>query len=100
LIGRGQERAVLGALVADAQEGRSGVLVLRGEPGIGKSALLDDVAGVAQGFLVMRASGVESEMELAYAGLQQLCRSSACALGSIASCDDVSATDACQRRTG
>jgi hypothetical protein len=65
---------VLAGLVADAREGRSGVLLLRGDPGIGKSALLDDVASVARGFLVMRASGVESEMELAYAGLQQLCR--------------------------
>ena len=74
LIGRRQELTALGGLIADAEKGRSGVLLLRGEPGIGKSALLDDAAGVAQKFLVIRAAGVESEMELPYAGLQQLCR--------------------------
>jgi DNA-binding CsgD family transcriptional regulator len=49
------------------------VLVLRGEPGIGKTALLGYAAGRAAGFQVARASGVESEMELPFAGLHQLC---------------------------
>ena len=53
---------------------RSGVLVVRGEPGIGKSVLLDVAAARADGFSVMRVSGVESEVELPYAALQQLCR--------------------------
>jgi DNA-binding CsgD family transcriptional regulator len=46
---------------------------MRGEAGIGKSTLLDDLEATARGFCVIRAAGVESEMELAYAGLQQLC---------------------------
>ena len=74
LIGRRHELTTLAALVEDARAGRSGVLVLRGEAGIGKSALLDDVALRAQGFVVARVAGVESEMELPYAALQQLCR--------------------------
>ncbi len=49
------------------------MLVVRGEPGIGKTALLDYAAGRAAGFRVVRAWGVESEMELAFAGLHQLC---------------------------
>ena len=54
-----------------AGEGRA--LVVRGEPGVGKTALLDYLAGRASGCLVARAAGVESEMELAFAGLHQLC---------------------------
>jgi len=53
--------------------GESGALVLRGEPGVGKSALLEYVAGRASGWRVARAAGVQSEMELAYSGLDQLC---------------------------
>ena len=53
--------------------GHSAVLVVCGEPGIGKTALLDYAAGRASGFRVVRAWGVESEMELPYAGLHQLC---------------------------
>ncbi len=49
------------------------MLVVRGGPGFGKTALLDYAAGQASGFRVMRAWGVESEMELAFAGLHQLC---------------------------
>ena len=56
-----------------ARAGRSGVLVLRGEPGIGKTALLDWAVGSAAGLRVARVAGVESEMELAFAALQQLC---------------------------
>jgi len=54
-----------------ASEGRA--LVVRGEPGVGKTALLDYLAGRASGCLVARATGVQSEMELAFAGLHQLC---------------------------
>jgi DNA-binding CsgD family transcriptional regulator len=74
LLGRREEQRRLAALLHGAREGRAGVLVLRGEAGIGKSALLSDVAKNADDFCICRAGGVESEMELAYAGLQQLCR--------------------------
>jgi DNA-binding CsgD family transcriptional regulator len=73
LFGRQEERGRLTALLGSARAGHAGVLVLRGDAGIGKSALLDDVATHAEDFYVCRASGVESEMELPYAGLQQLC---------------------------
>jgi len=73
LRGRGGECAALDRLVADARAGRSAVLVLRGEAGAGKSALLEFVVARAQGCRIARAAGVESEMELAFAGLHQLC---------------------------
>jgi hypothetical protein len=72
LLGRGEEQRRLAALLHGVREGQAGVLVLRGEAGIGKSALLSDIGNNADGFCVCRAGGVESEMELAYAGLQQL----------------------------
>jgi ATP/maltotriose-dependent transcriptional regulator MalT len=59
--------------VADALAGRSRVTVLRGEAGVGKTALLDYLSGRVAGWHVARAIGVEPEMELAYAGLHQLC---------------------------
>jgi len=59
--------------VADALAGRSRVTVLRGEAGVGKSALLGYLSDRVAGWHVARAVGVESEMELAYAGLHQLC---------------------------
>ena len=65
---------MLGESLAAARNSRSGVLVVRGEAGIGKSVLLDSVAAKAEGFYVARVAGVESEMELPYAGLQQLWR--------------------------
>ena len=74
LLGRREEQRRLAALLHGAREGRAGVLVLRGEAGMGKSALLSDLAKNADDFCICRAGGVESEMELAYAGLQQLCR--------------------------
>jgi DNA-binding CsgD family transcriptional regulator len=74
LLGRREEQQRLAALLHEAREGRAGVLVLRGEAGIGKSALLRDLAKYADDFCLCRTGGVESEMELAYAGLQQLCR--------------------------
>jgi len=63
---------VLDRLVYAVLAGESRVLVVRGEPGVGKSALLDYLAGHAAGCRVARAAGVESEMELAFAGLHQL----------------------------
>jgi len=63
----------LSGLLAAARAGRSGVLVLRGEPGVGKTALLEYAIEEAAGLYVTRVAGVESEMELAFAALQQLC---------------------------
>jgi hypothetical protein len=73
LLGRDREREVLDRLVVETRAGRSGVLVLRGEAGIGKTALLGYLRAVAEGCRVARIAGVESEMELAFAGLQGLC---------------------------
>src|SRR5919107_2315968 len=73
LLGRRMECETLSTLVAAAKAGRSQVLVLRGETGIGKTALLDVVLDRAAGCRVARAAGVESEMELAFAGLPQPC---------------------------
>jgi DNA-binding CsgD family transcriptional regulator len=73
LRGRRPEREALDLLLADVQAGRSGVLVLRGEAGVGKTALLDHLRTRASGCRIARAAGVESEMELAFAGLHQLC---------------------------
>jgi DNA-binding CsgD family transcriptional regulator/tetratricopeptide (TPR) repeat protein len=72
LQGRTAECAALDQLVIEAQAGRSQVLVLYGEPGTGKTALLDNLAERASRCRVLRAAGVESEVELAYAGLHQL----------------------------
>ena len=69
---RREERGVLGRLLAAVRGGQSRVLVVSGEPGVGKTALLQSAIGSASGFRVMRAVGVESEMELAFAALQQL----------------------------
>ena len=66
------ERETLEGLLRDARGGRSSVLVVRGEAGIGKSALLQEVATQASGFNVAQIAGVESEMELPFAGLHQL----------------------------
>src|SRR6516162_10116680 len=73
LTGRSSELSVLDRLVDAVRAGQSQVLVIRGEPGVGKTALLDYLAGRASGCLVERAAGVQSEMELAFAGLHQLC---------------------------
>ena len=74
LHGREAERSVLAALLDEAWASRSGVLVLRGAPGVGKSALLQDTVGRASGMQVLRTCGVESEAEFAFAALQQLLR--------------------------
>ena len=73
LTGRRSERDALDRFVADVRAGEGRALVVRGEPGVGKTALLDYLAGRASGCLVARAAGVQSEMELAFAGLHQLC---------------------------
>lgn len=73
LVGRDEERRALSGLLAGARAGRSAVLVIRGEAGIGKTALLDDMCTDAHGFLVLHICGAELEMELPYAALQQLC---------------------------
>ena len=72
LTDRRAECGVLDELINAVRAGGSRVLVVRGEPGVGKSALLDYLAGQAAGCRVVRAAGVESEMELAFAGLHQL----------------------------
>lgn len=72
VVGREAETALLARLIDAARSGSSAALVLRGEPGIGKSALLDHAAGLARDFRVLRARGVESESELAFSGLQEL----------------------------
>ena len=73
LLDRGRERDVLDRLVAGVRAGQSRVLVLRGEAGIGKTALLGHLSAAAEGCRIARAAGVESEMELAFAGLHSLC---------------------------
>ncbi len=74
LVGRPAERKALRGLLARAAEGYSGALVLRGEAGVGKTALLDDTvaAAVAAGLQTSRLTGVEAEMQLGYAGLHRL----------------------------
>jgi DNA-binding CsgD family transcriptional regulator/tetratricopeptide (TPR) repeat protein len=72
LRGRDDERAALDRLLDEARAGQSGALVLRGEAGVGKTALLEHAIESASGLIVVRAVGVESEMELPYAALQQL----------------------------
>ncbi|HEV3390967.1 MAG TPA: AAA family ATPase, partial [Solirubrobacteraceae bacterium] len=70
---RRSEREVLERLLEAVRGGQSRVLVVSGEPGVGKTALLESAIGSASGFRVLRAVGVESEMELAFAASQQLC---------------------------
>ena len=73
LHGRRSECAVLDGRLEGVRGGRSGVVVVRGEAGVGKTALLDYAAAPAPDLRVVRAVGVESEMELAFAALHQLC---------------------------
>src|SRR5690349_10271744 len=73
LLGRATECALLDDLVANVRRGESRSLLLRGEAGIGKTALLEYLVDAARDVNVVRAVGVESEMELAFAGLHQLC---------------------------
>jgi hypothetical protein len=73
LIGRHRECRTLDRLIEAVRAGESRTLLVRGEPGVGKTVLLDYLAGQARGLRVARAAGVQSEMELAFAGLHQLC---------------------------
>src|SRR5215212_2570706 len=73
LLGRADERALLDRLLENVRAGQSAVSVVRGEAGVGKTALLHYCARQASGFRVARIAGVESEMELPFAGLHQLC---------------------------
>jgi DNA-binding CsgD family transcriptional regulator/DNA replicative helicase MCM subunit Mcm2 (Cdc46/Mcm family) len=73
LLGRSAECGVLDRFIGAARAGESQVLVVYGEPGVGKSALLEYVAEMAPDCQLARAAGVQSEMELAFAGLHQLC---------------------------
>jgi DNA-binding CsgD family transcriptional regulator/tetratricopeptide (TPR) repeat protein len=73
LLGRQRECAVLDALLRDLEVGRSGSLVLRGEAGIGKSALLSYAREQAANYQVASVTGVEAEAELAFGALHQLC---------------------------
>jgi DNA-binding CsgD family transcriptional regulator len=72
LFGREAESAAVEGLIAHAGSSRSGALVVRGEPGVGKSALLGHAIEQATGVRVLRASGIEAESELAFAALHQL----------------------------
>jgi DNA-binding CsgD family transcriptional regulator len=74
LHGREAERAVLSNVLDEARSGRSGTIVLRGAPGIGKSALIAETVARAEGMRVLHAAGVQSESSLAYAALHQLLR--------------------------
>jgi DNA-binding CsgD family transcriptional regulator len=73
LVGRRREQLALEQLLHTARDGHGGVLVIHGEPGVGKTALLDFTAGRATGFRAVTAVGVEAEMELPFAALHQLC---------------------------
>src|SRR5918997_2779897 len=73
LLDRTAECRALDDILANARGGQSAVLVLRGEPGVGKTALMRYCAQQAADFRVARLAGVESEMELPFAGLHQLC---------------------------
>jgi DNA-binding CsgD family transcriptional regulator/tetratricopeptide (TPR) repeat protein len=72
LVGRRSERDMLDRLIEAVRAGESRSLVVRGEPGLGKTALLEYVVTQASGCRIARATGVQSEMELAFAGLHQL----------------------------
>lgn len=74
LLGRQAEQLVVDELLQSARAGRSAVLVLRGEPGIGKTALLGYAQCCAEGMTVLRSVGIEAEHELPFAGLHQLVR--------------------------
>jgi len=73
LVGRQREREVLDRVLEAARGGHGGVLAVYGDPGVGKTALLEYAAAAAPDFGVARAVGVEGEMELAFAALHQLC---------------------------
>jgi type II secretory ATPase GspE/PulE/Tfp pilus assembly ATPase PilB-like protein len=71
-VGRGVERAAIDALLEDARRGSSGVLVVRGPAGIGKTSLLDAAVANANDFASSRVAGAESEIALGFAAVHQL----------------------------
>ena len=73
VLGRTRERQHLDGMLAQAREGESAVVVIRGEPGIGKTSLLRYAARQASGLQVSEVEGVQAEMELPFAGIQRLC---------------------------
>src|SRR5258708_29879732 len=73
LRGRSSECETLRGLISTVQTGSCQVLVLRGEAGVGKTALLEYLTGLASDFRCVHVAGVQSDMELAFAGLHQLC---------------------------
>ena len=73
-MGRAGECARLDQVLRGARQGLSGVLVIRGEPGVGKTSLLEYAAAAAPDFQLARVGGVESEMEFSFAALHQLLR--------------------------
>jgi DNA-binding CsgD family transcriptional regulator len=73
LLGRETELAVIEGLITRVRDGRGGALVIRGEVGVGKTALLDAAASRAEDCTVLRASGVESEAELPFAAVHRMC---------------------------
>ena len=73
LLGREREQAAIDRLVESARDGHGGALVVHGEPGVGKTALLDDLVEKAATLRIVRTAGVEGEMELPFAAVQQLC---------------------------
>ncbi|WP_433330366.1 helix-turn-helix transcriptional regulator [Spirillospora sp. CA-294931] len=92
LYGRDEERATIDRLISRARDGRSGALVLRGEAGIGKSALLSHAADSAADLKVLRGTGIEFESAMPYAGLHLLLR------GHLDRIDALPATQACALR--
>src|SRR4051794_17202237 len=74
LLGRTQERQAIDAALAQARDGRSAALALVGDPGIGKTALLEHAAAEATGMRVLRARGIESEAQIPFASLLELLR--------------------------
>jgi hypothetical protein len=74
LLGRDRELARLGRMLDAAQHGPSSAVIMHGDPGVGKTALLDAAAGIARGFTVLRARPLQAESELPFAGLADLLR--------------------------
>lgn len=72
LLGRTAEQRQIETLITEARVGRSGALILEGEPGAGKTALVEYAKSVAGDMQVLRATGVEQETEIAFAGLYSL----------------------------
>ena len=83
LVGREQELAELERLLEAVREGGSGAVFVHGEPGVGKTALLERLIAAAPEFQLIRAAGVEGEVDLPYAGLQQLCLPLAGGIGAL-----------------